>query len=210
MQSWPSRRMNPAGRESWAEDKRARRTEAQSHDYRETFITGPVKFIPSCLHLSSLYIIVPPAIEGGLDKLFEPQRMRSCFTNVKQAAQKATFFYIIQTSPAWENRENESLCKRDMQTGERAHLLTQGMAPPSWTADVILSHTGEPSSWWQTAKTGFTSRKKLSSRWRDWGQHLKNLPEMWHCAGIESSGINNLISDVGKKKKKKSEGWSSF
>lgn len=115
-----------------------------------------------CLHPSSQYVIVPPAIEGGLDKLFETmartQRIRSCFTNVSRQQKKwcfSTLFKWVQQRK-WESmqtwRADGWMCSLPYSRHERHHLeLLMSFAAMQAVTSRRL-----------TAKAELISRMKLS------------------------------------------------
>lgn len=187
----------------WQIESRRGRTdgsEPQSHDYREIFITGPVNLIQLSLHPSSQYVIVPPAIEGGLDKLFETiartQRTRSGFANVSRQQKRQRFSRLFK----WvQHEQTEKMRIYANVTRRWVNVLTSSLkawAPPSWTADVTRSHAGGDIMTASSQNWSYFQNETLCSSWRDWGPRPRRLPDMWHCAITESSGMQNLISEL--------------
>lgn len=141
-----------------------------------------------------------PAIEGGLDKLFETiartQRTRSGFANVSRQQKRQRFSRLFK----WvQHEQTEKMRIYANVTRRWVNVLTSSLkawAPPSWTADVTRSHAGGDIMTASSQNWSYFQNETLCSSWRDWGPRPRRLPDMWHCAIIESSGMQNLISEL--------------
>lgn len=181
MQSWRSRRMNSAGRESRAEDGRAGRRVWTTKSWLQGNIhhwaceTHTVMFTSLQLKCNGA-----PCYRGRFRQTlwnngWNPENKIMLH---KREAEKVVLFYIVQMSPAEKMRIYANVTRRWV------NVLTSSLkawAPPSWTADVIHSHAGCDITTANSRSWTYFQNETLCSSWRDRGPRPRRLPEMHVC-----------------------------